>query len=152
MEFPPELRYTSEHLWVREDGDDVITGVTDFAQDQLGDVVYVEMPDVGETVRAGKPFGLVESAKAVSDLLAPVSGEVVRRNETLDDEPEKVRRHFVLAARVGKQYAHLWPRWFNRTVNRGSSENRHMLLIRPNEAQQPNGGDSYRLEHLKSKK
>lgn len=90
MEFPAELRYTSEHLWVREDGEDVITGVTDFAQDQLGDVVYVEMPDVGETVRAGKAFGLVESAKAVSDLFAPVSGEVIRRNEILDDQPEMV--------------------------------------------------------------
>lgn len=91
MEFPIELRYTTEDEWVRVDDDDVATiGITDFAQDQLGDVVYVEVPEVGRTLTAGNAFGVIESVKAVSDLLSPVAGEVIARNDALADQPELV--------------------------------------------------------------
>lgn len=88
--FPESLKYSKEHEWVRVDGDEVVIGITSFAQEQLGDVVYVELPEVGSDIQAGEPFGVVESTKAVSELFAPVSGKVVARNEPLDDEPEKV--------------------------------------------------------------
>jgi glycine cleavage system H protein len=87
---PTALHYTAEDEWVREDDDRVTVGVTDFAQDQLGDVVYVELPEVGARVVRGQPFGVIESVKAVSDLLSPVSGKVVQVNGDLTDEPEKV--------------------------------------------------------------
>ncbi|MBW6511573.1 MAG: glycine cleavage system protein GcvH [Desulfuromonadaceae bacterium] len=90
MEFPDELKYTEEHEWVLVEDDSVTVGITDFAQDALGDVVFVELPDVGEMVELGKPFGVVESVKAVSDIYAPVSGEVIEINEALTDEPEVV--------------------------------------------------------------
>lgn len=90
MEFPEELKYTEEHEWVLVEDDIVTVGITDFAQDSLGDVVFVELPDVGATVEAGKPFGVVESVKAVSDVYAPVSGEVVEINEELPDAPEVI--------------------------------------------------------------
>ena len=91
METPPELRYSAEHLWVRDAGGGIVlTGITDFAQEQLGEVVYVDLPDAGATVTQGEPFGVVESVKAVSDLFAPVTGEVVARNDALDDAPETV--------------------------------------------------------------
>ena len=90
MEFPEELKYTEEHEWVSLDGDIVTIGVTDFAQDQLGDVVFVELPEVGEQVQGGKPFGVVESVKAVSDVYAPVSGEVIEINDALPDDPELI--------------------------------------------------------------
>jgi len=89
-EVPSELRYAESHEWARRDGDVVRVGITDFAQDELGDVVFVELPDEGETLSAGEAFGVVESIKAVSDLYAPVSGEVVDRNEALFDAPELV--------------------------------------------------------------
>jgi glycine cleavage system H protein len=90
MEFPEELQYTEEHEWVLVEGDIVTVGITDFAQDALGDVVFVELPQVGTMLEAGKPFGVVESVKAVSDIYAPVSGEVVEINEDLPDTPEVI--------------------------------------------------------------
>jgi glycine cleavage system H protein len=91
MEFPQELSYTKEHEWARvTDGDRIRVGITDFAQDALGDVVYVDIPEVGTEVQAGQSFGEVESTKSVSDVYSPVSGTVVERNEALSDEPEKV--------------------------------------------------------------
>ena len=90
MEFPEELKYTEEHEWVLVEEDIVTVGITDFAQDALGDVVFVELPEVGAMVEVGKPFGVVESVKAVSDVYAPVSGEVVEVNEELPETPEVV--------------------------------------------------------------
>lgn len=88
MNFPEELKYTEDHEWVLVEGDIVTVGITDFAQDQLGDIVFVELPEVGDTLEEGKTFGVVESVKAVSDVYAPVGGEVVEINEELPDEPE----------------------------------------------------------------
>ena len=91
MEFPDELRYTKEHEWVRAEGDGrARVGITDFAQDALGDVVYVDVPEVGTQVTANQPFSEVESTKSVSDVYAPVSGTVVERNPLLEDRPELV--------------------------------------------------------------
>ncbi len=92
MEFPEELRYTKQHEWAKVDGDRVRVGITDFAQDALGDVVYVDVPEVGTAVRAGEPFGEVESTKSVSDVYAPVTGTVVERNDRLADTPELVNQ------------------------------------------------------------
>lgn len=90
MNVPADLLYTDEHEWVRLEGDVAVVGITDYAQHELGDVVYVELPEVGSTVEQGKPFGVVESVKAASDLYAPVSGEVVEVNTALEDAPELV--------------------------------------------------------------
>jgi glycine cleavage system H protein len=87
-DIPAELRYTAEHEWVRSEGDDVSIGITDHAQDQLGDVVYVDLPPVGATVEAGAPFGEIESTKSVSDLFAPLTGTITARNDVLEDRPE----------------------------------------------------------------
>ncbi len=87
---PPELRYTKDHEWVRLDGDTATIGITAYAADQLGDIVFVELPDVGRTLDQFATFGVVESVKAVSDLFAPVAGEVVETNGALSSEPEKV--------------------------------------------------------------
>jgi len=87
---PKELRYTRDHEWARREGDRVRVGITAYAQEQLGDVVFVELPKVGVTATAKKPFGVVESVKAVSDLFAPVSGEVVEVNAELTPKPETV--------------------------------------------------------------
>jgi glycine cleavage system H protein len=87
---PPDLKYTSEHEWVRVDNGEAVVGITEFAQDQLGDVVYVELPPVGTRVEQNKQFGVVESVKTASDLYSPLSGEVVAINETLADEPQAV--------------------------------------------------------------
>jgi glycine cleavage system H protein len=89
-EIPEELLYTKEDEWIRRDGDEVIIGVSDFAQSQLGDIVFVEFPEVGSTTEAGGSFGTIESVKAVSDLYAPLSGEIVAINETLEDAPETI--------------------------------------------------------------
>lgn len=90
-QIPEELAYTKEDEWVRkEDGDEVVIGVTDFAQNQLGDIVFVELPEIGASTEAGVPFGTIESVKAVSDLFAPLSGEVIAINEALEDAPERV--------------------------------------------------------------
>jgi glycine cleavage system H protein len=87
---PDDLLYTPEHEWVRVDGSTVTIGVTDFAQGELGDVVYVELPEVGSSYDQMEPFGTVESVKSVSDLFAPVSGEVIAVNEDLEAAPEAV--------------------------------------------------------------
>jgi glycine cleavage system H protein len=88
-EIPPDLHYTAEHEWVRRTGDDTVrVGITDFAQSALGDVVFVQLPDVGTDVTAGEAFGEVESTKSVSDLFAPVSAKVVAVNGDLDASPE----------------------------------------------------------------
>jgi len=87
---PHDRRYLDSHEWAAEDGDVVRIGISDFAQDELGDVVFVEFPDVGDSISAGESFGVVESIKAVSDLYAPISGEVVEVNEALLDRPELV--------------------------------------------------------------
>ena len=87
---PKDLRYSKEHEWVKVEGDEAVIGITDFAQEQLGDVVYVELPQVGQQIEQFKSFGVVESVKAASDLYAPVSGEVVAINSDLGKSPEKV--------------------------------------------------------------
>jgi len=87
---PGDLRYTKEHEWVRVDGDEAVVGITKFAADQLGDIVFVELPDVGRALDAHATFGVVESVKAVSDLFAPIAGEVVAANEALAASPELV--------------------------------------------------------------
>ncbi len=90
MSVPGDLQYMKSHEWVRTEGDTATVGITDHAQDELGDVVFVELPEVGTTFDAGDPFGTVESVKAVSDLYAPVGGEVVEVNGALEDSPEKI--------------------------------------------------------------
>jgi glycine cleavage system H protein len=93
MDYPEELRYTKEHEWAVAEGDGTVrVGITDFAQDALGDVVYVDLPEEGAEVRAGGPFGEVESTKSVSDLFSPVTGRVVGRNAALAETPELVNR------------------------------------------------------------
>ena len=84
------VKYTDEHEWIRVEGDTATVGITDYAQNQLGDVVYVDVPEVGTEVTAGSPFGEVESTKSVSDVYAPVSGRVVERNGALADAPQLV--------------------------------------------------------------
>lgn len=88
MEFPEELKYTEEHEWVMVEEELAVVGISDFAQDALGDVVFVELPEVGTVLEAGKAFGVVESVKAVSDIYAPISGTVEEINEDLLDAPE----------------------------------------------------------------
>ena len=88
--YPADLKYTKDHEWVRVDGDMGSIGITNFAQQQLGDVVYVDLPEVGANLTAGQTFGTIESVKAVSELYAPVSGEVVEVNTALKDKPEDV--------------------------------------------------------------
>jgi glycine cleavage system H protein len=88
--YPQELRYYKEHDWVRVDGEDAILGITWFAQDALGEIVYAELPGVGDAVAGGQTYGELESVKAVSDLYSPLSGEVVEVNEALQDEPQRV--------------------------------------------------------------
>ena len=87
---PEELVYTKEDEWVRREEGTVVIGVTDFAQSQLGDIVFVELPETGGATEAGVPFGTIESVKAVSDLFAPLTGEVIAINELLEDQPELV--------------------------------------------------------------
>jgi glycine cleavage system H protein len=88
--YPTDLKYTNEHEWVRVDGEDAAVGITDFAQKQLGDVVFVELPDVGRALTKGEVFGTIESVKAVSELFSPVSGTVVAVNEALAAHPDYV--------------------------------------------------------------
>lgn len=92
MNVPEDLRYTASHEWLRADGDSGTIGITDFAQDQLGEVVFVELPRPGTKVEKDRPFGVIESVKAAVDLYSPVSGEVVERNESLADAPEVVNQ------------------------------------------------------------
>jgi len=88
--YPKELKYDREHEWVRVEGDIAVIGISDFAQDQLGEVVYVDLPSVGDAIAAGDSFGEVESVKSVSELFTPVSGEIVEVNDALGDAPETV--------------------------------------------------------------
>jgi glycine cleavage system H protein len=90
MNYPDDLRYSSDHEWVRREGDKVRVGITDYAQDALGDVVFVDVPEVGTTVEAGQSFSEVESTKSVSDIFAPVAGVIVEVNSDLDDVPERL--------------------------------------------------------------
>jgi glycine cleavage system H protein len=90
MNIPKELRYSEEHEWVKAEGENVRVGITDFAQSELGDIVFVELPEVGDEITADEPFGSVESVKTVSELYAPISGKVVEINEDLNDSPEFV--------------------------------------------------------------
>ncbi|AXO80356.1 glycine cleavage system protein GcvH [Olleya aquimaris] len=90
MNIPSELKYTKDHEWVKVEGDQITVGITDFAQSELGDIVYVEVETLDETLEADEVFGTVEAVKTVSDLFLPVSGEIVSFNEDLEDEPEKV--------------------------------------------------------------
>jgi glycine cleavage system H protein len=90
--YPADLKYTKEHEWIRIEGDTGTIGITDFAQQQLGDVVFVELPSVGASVSAGQAFGTIESVKAVSELFAPVSGQVTAVNDELKEHPEQVNQ------------------------------------------------------------
>lgn len=87
---PDNCRYTKDHEWTRQDGDHIVIGITDHAQNQLGDVVFLELPEVGSSIGAGEGFGVVESVKAVSDLYGPLDGEVVEINDALVDAPETI--------------------------------------------------------------
>jgi glycine cleavage system H protein len=92
MNFPKNLKYSDDHEWVRVEGDEAVIGITDFAQSELGDVVYLELPSVGDEVSKGDAFGTIEAVKTVSDMLAPVSGEIIAVNEDLNDSPEDVNK------------------------------------------------------------
>ena len=90
MKVIPSLKYCKEHTWVKVDGEYAYRGITDYAQDQLGEILFVEMPEVEDELTKGSDFGVVESSKVASDLIAPISGEVVQINEDLEDEPEAI--------------------------------------------------------------
>lgn len=90
MAYPSDLKYTEEHEWVKVDGDTVSVGITSYAAEELGDIVFVDMPGAGATVAKGDTFGTIESVKTVADLFAPVSGEIVAANQVLEDTPETV--------------------------------------------------------------
>ncbi len=90
MNFPENIRYTSEHEWIRVEGNEAYVGITDYAQSELGEIVFVDVPTVGETVAQGEVFGSIEAVKTVSDLNMPVTGEVLEINEALDGQPELV--------------------------------------------------------------
>lgn len=92
MNIPSELKYTKEHEWIKVEGNTATVGITDFAQGELGDIVFVELPKVGETVQYMKPFGTIEAVKAVSDLFSPVSGKVIEVNQALDNDPMVINR------------------------------------------------------------
>ena len=90
MKVIPSLRYTEKHDWIRVEGEFAYIGITDFAQEQLGDILFVEMPEVGYKINIGKGYGIIESSQLALDLISPISGEVVKINERLDDEPEYI--------------------------------------------------------------
>ena len=92
MNYPTNIKYTSEHEWIRIEGDEAYVGITDYAQDQLGDIVFIDIPSVGETLEQGEVFGTIEVVKTVSDLFLPVAGEVLEQNEALADNPELVNK------------------------------------------------------------
>ena len=92
LKLPEDLSYTKDHEWAKTEGDIILVGITDYAQDQLGDIVFVEMPEVGDTFQAGDEFGTLESVKAVSELYLPLRGEIVEVNEDLDDSPELINQ------------------------------------------------------------
>ena len=92
MNFPQNLKYTNEHEWIRGKGDIEYVGITDYAQEQLGDIVFVDIPTVGESLEAGEVFGTIEVVKTISDLFLPVAGEVLEQNEALEENPELVNK------------------------------------------------------------
>ncbi|MBR4380356.1 MAG: glycine cleavage system protein GcvH [Bacteroidaceae bacterium] len=92
MNFPENIKYTSEHEWIRVEGDVAYVGITDYAQDQLGDIVFVDIQAVGETLEAGEVFGTIEVVKTISDIFMPVGGEVLEQNEALEEQPELVNK------------------------------------------------------------
>jgi len=92
MNIPQSLKYTKEHEWVREDGSTVTVGITDHAQGELGDIIFVEFPEIGQKIERNEPCGTIEAVKTVADLFAPISGTVIEINETLDDSPESVNQ------------------------------------------------------------
>ena len=92
MNFPQNLKYTNEHEWIRAEGDIAYVGITDYAQEQLGDIVFVDIATVGETLEAGETFGTIEVVKTISDLFLPVAGEVLEQNEALEESPELVNK------------------------------------------------------------
>lgn len=92
MKFPENVKYTNEHEWIRVEGDVAYVGITDYAQEQLGDIVFVDIPTVGETLEAGEVFGTIEVVKTISDLFLPVAGEVLEQNEALEGNPELVNQ------------------------------------------------------------
>ncbi len=92
MNIPENLKYTEEHEWLKIEGDVALVGITDFAQSELGDIVYVEVETVGETLDKGEVFGTVEAVKTVSDIYMPISGEIIEKNEKLDDAPELINQ------------------------------------------------------------
>lgn len=90
MNIPDNLRYTKDHEWIRIEGETVTVGITDHAQGELGDIVYVEFPEIGDEVSKDEPFGTIEAVKTVADLFAPISGEIIEVNSAIDDTPEAV--------------------------------------------------------------
>ena len=92
MNFPENIKYTSEHEWIRVEGDTAYVGITDYAQDQLGDIVFIDIQAVGETLEAGEVFGTIEVVKTISDIFMPVGGEVLEQNPALEDQPELVNK------------------------------------------------------------
>ena len=92
MNFPQNLKYTNEHEWIRVEGDIAYVGITDYAQEQLGDIVFVDIPIVGETLEAGETFGTIEVVKTISDLFLPLAGEILEQNEALEENPELVNK------------------------------------------------------------
>lgn len=92
MNFPQDLKYTNEHEWIRVEGDMAYVGITDYAQEQLGDIVFVDIPTVGESLEANETFGTIEVVKTISDLFLPVAGEIVEQNESLEENPELVNK------------------------------------------------------------
>ncbi len=104
-----DLRFDESHTWVRDEGEELVIGVTDYAQDELGEIIFVELPDVGTEITRGEAFGSIESAKAVEDLIAPVSGTVTRRNEDVLDEPETINEDpygegWLIAVKPSEEY------------------------------------------------
>ena len=92
MNFPQNLKYTNEHEWIRVEGDIAYVGITDYEQEQLGDIVFVDIPTVGETLEAGETFGTIEVVKTISDLFLPLAGEILEQNEALEENPELVNK------------------------------------------------------------
>ncbi|HEX2742081.1 MAG TPA: glycine cleavage system protein GcvH [Rubrobacter sp.] len=125
MSVPEDLQYTKSHEWVRTEDDTATIGITDHAQEELGDVVFVELPSEGDTFEAGEAFGSVESVKAVSDLYAPVGGEVVEVNSALEDAPEKINEDpygegWIVKLRTSDEADLLSPEEYERVVEEES--------------------------------
>jgi glycine cleavage system H protein len=125
LSVPEDLQYTKSHEWVRTEGDTATIGITDHAQEELGDVVFVELPEQGAAIEAGDSFGSVESVKAVSDLYSPVGGEVVEVNSSLEDAPEKINddpygEGWIVKLRTSEEAALLSPEEYEKVVEEES--------------------------------